>query len=92
MTAISTSLAARAKALITRPADEWPVIAAESATPAHLMRGWTVPLAAIGPVAGFIRGQLKLTVVETNLSQLQKEVKGQGSCRLARSLDQHHFS
>ena len=58
MTAISTSLAARAKALITRPADEWPVIAAESATPADLMRGWAVPLAAIGPVAGFIHGQL----------------------------------
>ena len=58
MTAISTSFAARAKALITRPADEWPVIAAESATPADLMRGWAVPLAAIGPVAGFIHGQL----------------------------------
>ena len=58
MTALSTSLAARAKALITRPADEWPVIAAEPATPADLMRGWAVPLAAIGPVAGFIHGQV----------------------------------
>jgi hypothetical protein len=58
MTAQSSSLVARAKALITRPADEWPVIAAEPATPADLLRGWAVPLAAIGPVAGFIHGQL----------------------------------
>ena len=58
MTAQSSSLVARARALITKPADEWPVIAAEPATPADLMRGWAVPLAAIGPVAGFIHGQL----------------------------------
>ena len=58
MTALSSSLVTRAKALILRPADEWPVIAAEPAAPADLMRGWAVPLAAIGPVAGFIHGQL----------------------------------
>ena len=58
MTALSSSLVTRAKALILRPADEWPVIAAEPAAPADLMRGWAVPLAAIGPVAGFIHGQV----------------------------------
>ena len=58
MTAPSSSLVARARALLTKPADEWPVIAAEPATPADLIRGWAVPLAAIGPVAGFIHGQL----------------------------------
>ena len=58
MTALSSSLVTRAKALILRPADEWSVIAAEPAAPADLMRGWAVPLAAIGPVAGFIHGQV----------------------------------
>ena len=58
MTAQSSSPVARAKALIMQPASEWPVIAAEPATPADLIRGWAVPLAAIGPVAAFIHGQL----------------------------------
>lgn len=58
MTAQSASLVARAKALILQPNAEWPVIAAEPATPADLLRGWAVPLAAIGPVCAFIHGQL----------------------------------
>ncbi|GAC1612885.1 MAG: hypothetical protein NVS3B27_08620 [Novosphingobium sp.] len=58
MTAQSSSLVARAKALIMQPAAEWPVIAAEPATPADLMRGWAVPLAAIGPICAFIHGQV----------------------------------
>jgi hypothetical protein len=58
MTAQSSSLVARAKALIMQPAAEWPVIAAEPAIPADLMRGWAVPLAAIGPICAFIHGQV----------------------------------
>ncbi len=58
MTAQSSNLVARAKALIMQPASEWPVIAAEPSTPADLMRGWAVPLAAIGPICAFIHGQV----------------------------------
>lgn len=58
MTALAASPVTRTKALITRPSDEWPVIAADPATPRDLMRRWAVPLVAIGPVAGFIHGQL----------------------------------
>lgn len=58
MTSMTASLADRAKAILTKPAAEWPVIAAEHATPAGLMTSWAVPLAAIGPVANFIHSQV----------------------------------
>ena len=38
MTALTANPVNRAKALITRPSDEWPVIATDPATPADLMR------------------------------------------------------
>lgn len=46
------------KALILKPKEVWPSIATEDATPGDLMVRYAVPLAAIGPVASFIHGQL----------------------------------
>lgn len=51
-------IVARAKAIILTPKDEWPVIAAETTTQGDILKGYVLPLAAIGPVAGFIGGQL----------------------------------
>lgn len=48
----------RAKAVILTPKDEWPVIEAEPATQGDILKGYVLPLAAIGPVAGFIGGQV----------------------------------
>lgn len=48
----------RVKAILLTPKEEWPKIEAEPATIGSIMTGWVVPLAAIGPVAGFIGGQL----------------------------------
>lgn len=47
-------IAARAKALILQPKEEWPRIDAESMTVRGIMTGWVLPLAAIGPVARLI--------------------------------------
>ena len=48
----------RAKAIILKPIQTWPVIAAEPATPGELITRYAVPLAAIAPLSGFLRGQL----------------------------------
>jgi hypothetical protein len=52
------SIVERAKAIILTPKDEWPVIAAEQTTQGDILKSWVLPLAAIGPVAGFIGGQV----------------------------------
>jgi len=44
----------RVKAILITPQKEWPVIEAESATPASLYTGYIIPLAAIPAVAGFV--------------------------------------
>ena len=48
------SLQTRVVAILTKPADEWRVIAAESATVEGLMRDYAAPLAAIPAIAQFI--------------------------------------
>lgn len=48
-------LMARAQAILTTPATEWPTIAGEATTTRDLYLGYIVPLAAIGPIAGFIK-------------------------------------
>ena len=48
----------RAKNICLSPATEWPVIAAEPATPGELIGGYAAPLAAIGAIAGFIGGTI----------------------------------
>ena len=48
------SLQTRVVAILTKPAEEWRTIAAESATVESLMRGYAAPLAAIPAVCQFI--------------------------------------
>jgi len=48
----------RIKAVLLRPAEAWPAIAAEPSSPGELIARWAIPLAAIGPVSSFIHGQL----------------------------------
>lgn len=47
-------LKTRATNMITKPAAEWPVVAAESHTVNDLMTGYAAPLAAIPAICGFI--------------------------------------
>ena len=54
----SSSLVDRVKAILLKPEPTWPVIAAEPATPGDLITKYALPLIAIGPIAGFIGGQL----------------------------------
>jgi len=59
----SRTLVDRAKAILMKPKEEWPVIAAEKTEIATLYRTYVIPLAAIGPVANAIGGAL----IGTNL-------------------------
>src|SRR5215213_2519512 len=47
-------IVARAKGLITRPREEWQVIAGEASDTASLFKGYVMPVSAIPAVAGFI--------------------------------------
>lgn len=51
-------LVTRAKAMILKPKEEWPIVAGEPATPGDLITRYAIPLLAIGPVASFIGGQI----------------------------------
>lgn len=48
----------RAKNILLKPTAEWPRIDAEPATIGQVLVGYVLPLAAIGPVASFIGGQV----------------------------------
>jgi len=48
----------RAKAIILQPSETFPAIAAEQTTPGDVITRYALPLAAIGPIAGFIGGQV----------------------------------
>lgn len=48
----------RARNILLKPNQEWPVIAAEPTTVRDIAIGYVLPLAAIGPVATFIGGQV----------------------------------
>jgi hypothetical protein len=48
----------RARSIILRPGDEWPKIEGEATSQGEILRGYVLPLAAIGPVAAFIGGQV----------------------------------
>lgn len=56
--AAARGIFARAKAIILTPKDEWPKIAAEPSTQNDILMRYVLPLAAIGPIATFIGGQL----------------------------------
>ena len=48
----------RAKAIILTPKNEWLRIEAETTPQADILKSYVLPLVAIGPLAGFIGGQL----------------------------------
>lgn len=52
------SILERAKAILLKPANEWPRIAASTETPGDMITRYAVPLAAIGPLAAFVHGQM----------------------------------
>src|SRR5579862_3266487 len=52
------ALVDRVRNICLSPNTEWPVIAQEPTSPADLITGYVVPLAAIGAVAGFIGGSI----------------------------------
>jgi len=52
------AIAERARAIITRPGEEWPVIAGETIPSGDIFTRYAMPLAAIGPVAGLIGSQI----------------------------------
>lgn len=54
-----SKIIARVQAILTRPKQEWPVIAGEQSSLKELYLGYIMVLAAIGPVAGFF----KMTVI-----------------------------
>ncbi|MCX7863818.1 MAG: YIP1 family protein [Novosphingobium sp.] len=54
----SRALIERARAILLKPKEEWPRIAAEQKSQADILTSYVLPLAAIGPVAGFIGAQL----------------------------------
>ena len=48
----------RAKAILLRPREEWPVIAREPMSSGDLFTSYALPLAAIAPAAGFLGSQI----------------------------------
>ena len=52
------SLIDRAKAIILSPKDEWPKIALETTPQGEILKSYVIPLAAIGPIASLIGGQV----------------------------------
>jgi hypothetical protein len=52
------SIVDRAKAIILTPREEWPKIALETTPQGDILRGYVLPLAAIGPVASFVGSQV----------------------------------
>ena len=54
----TSPLVARAKGILMAPAAEWQKIATENDSPKQVFLRYVVPLAAIGPVAAFIGGQV----------------------------------
>lgn len=54
----ASGIVGRAKAILVSPTTEWPVIAGESEPVRSVFMRYVVPLAAIGPICGFIGGQV----------------------------------
>ncbi|MEO7247291.1 MAG: Yip1 family protein [Novosphingobium sp.] len=53
-----TALIERAKAILTKPKEEWPKIAGETASIGDVLKSYALPLLAIGPIAFFIGSQI----------------------------------
>lgn len=54
----ASSVVARAKAILIAPKSEWPVIAQETDSTQSILIKYVLPLAAIGPLAALIGGQI----------------------------------
>jgi len=54
----AASIIERAKAIITNPKSEWHEVAEEAKTPNQVLLQYALPLAALGPLANFVGGQL----------------------------------
>jgi hypothetical protein len=52
------SIIARAKGILTEPAKEWPRIEAEPQTIIDILKSYSIPLAAIGPICQFLASQI----------------------------------
>ncbi len=52
------SIVSRAKAVLLKPKDEWPLIARETTPSGDIFTRYVIPLALIGPVCSLIGGQL----------------------------------
>ena len=52
-----TALIERAKAILAKPKEEWPKIAAEPTSIGDVLKSYALPLLAIGPIAAFIGSQ-----------------------------------
>jgi hypothetical protein len=67
----------RAKAILLTPSKEWPIIEQEQTTVAALYQTYIIPLAAIGPVAGFLRTSVfGITVPFVNTTFRVSPVRG----------------
>ncbi|MDE2596020.1 MAG: YIP1 family protein [Sphingomonadales bacterium] len=55
---MTSSIIARAKAILLKPLEEWPKIAGEETTTREVFMHYVLPLAVLAPVAGFIGGQV----------------------------------
>ena len=55
---VAAGIIQRAKDILLKPKETWPVIAAEPATTQSIYMPYVLALAAIGPLAGFIGGQV----------------------------------
>ncbi len=51
-------LVQRAKSIIMKPTETWPVIAAEQTSPGDIVTRYALPLIVLGPLATFIGGQV----------------------------------
>ncbi len=48
----------KVKAILLKPKEEWPKIAADPAAPGDIATRYAIPLIAIGPIASFVGGQI----------------------------------
>jgi len=54
----ANGLVDRVKGILLKPAETWPVVAAEPSSPGDIIARYALPLIAIGPIAAFIGGQI----------------------------------
>lgn len=53
-----SGLVEKVKAILLKPKEEWPKVAAQPDAPGEVLTRYAIPLIAIGPVASFIGGQV----------------------------------